>query len=264
MTPENKNSLLLYNGSNILLDETKDGQIAIQENTIVTKRGSQIVYTTTGNSAALYYNVLSTARSGQYEVVLPDGSQVWLNSASAIRFPASFSGKERSVELMGEAWFDVRHADKIPFVIHSGNITTSVMGTAFNIKAYPGERVMTVSVQRGRVKVQSGDRLLATLEKGRQVKVTAEAGNFQSEIDTASIAGWKKGNLYYKDERFVNIVADLQRVFNDSIQIRNASLKNVITTASVNKSIGIRKVLDIICRITDARFSENNGIYIIE
>ena len=264
MTPENKNSLLLYNGSNILLDETKDGQIAIQENTIVTKRGSQIVYTTTDNSAALYYNVLSTARSGQYEVVLPDGSQVWLNSASAIRFPASFSGKERSVELMGEAWFDVRHADKIPFVIHSGNITTSVMGTAFNIKAYPGERVMTVSVQRGRVKVQSGDRLLATLEKGRQVKVTAEAGNFQSEIDTASIAGWKKGNLYYKDERFVNIVADLQRVFNDSIQIRNASLKNVITTASVNKSIGIRKVLDIICRITDARFSENNGIYIIE
>lgn len=264
MTEVNKNSLLLYDGSNILLDEIKNGQIAKQENTIVTKKDSQIIYTATGNSNATFYNVMSTARSGQYEVVLPDGSRVWLNSASAIRFPATFSGKERSVELMGEAWFDVQHAGKIPFVIHSGNITTSVMGTAFNIKAYPGERATTVAVQRGKVKVETGNRLLATLERGRQVKVMADAGSFQSDIDTANIAGWKKGNLYYKDERFANIIADLQRVFNDSIQIKNASLKDIITTASVNKSTGIRKALDIVCRITDARLSENKGIFIIE
>jgi transmembrane sensor len=264
VTPANKNELLLSDGSRILLDEVKNGKIAQQEKTTITKQDSQIIYTTTGNGTDTYYNVMSTARSGQYEVVLPDGSRVWLNSASAIRFPASFTGKERSVELSGEAWFDVQHADKIPFVIHSGNITTLVMGTAFNIKAYPGEQALTVSVQRGKVNVQNGDRLLASLEKGRQVKVLSNDSSFQSAIDTTNIAGWKKGNLYYKDERLADVIADLQRVFNVSIQIKNAELKEVVTTASVNKNAGIRKILDIICRFTDARLSENNGIFIIE
>jgi transmembrane sensor len=264
VTPVYKNSLLLADGSRIWLDEVNNGKIATLEGTTITKLDSQIIYTTTGNSGKIDYNMLSTARSGQYEVVLPDGSHVWLNAASTIRFPASFTGKERSVELLGEAWFDVQHADKIPFVIHSGNLTTSVMGTAFDIKAYPGEQSMTVAVQRGRVKVQSGNRLLATLEKGRQVKVMASASSIQSSIDTAIIAGWKKGNLYYKDERLADIVADLQRVFNASIQINRASLKEEITTVSFNKNTGLTKALAIICRITDARFSENNGTYIIE
>jgi transmembrane sensor len=264
VTPVNKNELLLSDGSRILLDEVKNGEIARQEKTIITKQDSQITYTTTGNGAETYYNIMSTARSGQYEVVLPDGSRVWLNSVSAIRFPASFSGKERSVELSGEAWFDVQHADKIPFVIHSGNITTSVMGTAFNIKAYPGEKAMTISVQRGKVTVQRGDRLLAILEKGRQVKVLANDSSFQSVIDTTIIAGWKKGNLYYKDERLADVIVDLQRVFKDSIQIKDASLEELVTTASLNKKDGLRKILEIICRVTESRLSENNGIFIIE
>ncbi|MFL5747119.1 MAG: FecR family protein [Niastella sp.] len=264
VTPVNKNSLLLADGSHIWLDEVNNGKIATLEGTTITKKDSQIIYTTTSNSRETYYNVVSTARSGQYEVVLPDGSHVWLNAASAIRFPASFTGKERSVELLGEAWFDVQHADKIPFIIHSGNMVTSVMGTAFDIKAYPGERSMIVAVQRGKVKVQSGNQLLATLEKGRQVKVTTNTSPIQSNIDPAIIAGWRKGDLYYKDERLADITADLQRVFNASIQIKKASLKEEITTVSFNKNTGLAKALAIICRITDARFSVNNGIYIIE
>ena len=260
----NKSSLLLADGSRIWLDEVNNGKIATLEGSTITKKDSQIVYTTTDNSSNIYYNVVSTARSRQYEVILPDGSYVWLNAASAIRFPASFSNKERSVELLGEAWFDVQHADKVPFVIHSGNLTTSVMGTAFDIKAYPGEQSMTVAVQRGKVKVQSGNNLLATLEKGQQVKVTANAGAVQSNIDTAIIAGWKRGDLYYKDERLIDIITDLQRVFNASIQIKKASLKEEITTVSFNKNTGLAKALAIICRITDASFSVNNGIYTIE
>lgn len=264
VTPLNKNSLLFADGSRIWLDEVNNGKIATVEGTTITKQDSQIVYTTTSNNNNIYYNVVSTARSRQYEVVLPDGSHVWLNAASAIRFPASFTNKERSVELLGEAWFDVQHADKVPFVIHSGNFTTSVMGTAFDIKAYPGEQSMTVAVQRGKVKIQSGNSLLATLEKGQQVKVAANASAVQSNIDTAIIAGWKRGDLYYKDERLTDIITDLQRVFNASIQIKRASLKEEITTVSFNKNTGLAKALAIICRITDARFSVNNGIYTIE
>jgi ferric-dicitrate binding protein FerR (iron transport regulator) len=201
--------------------------------------------------------------SEQKELVLPDGSRVWLNAASSIRYPDTFSSKERSVELTGEAWFDVTHADKIPFLIHSGAIITRVMGTAFDIKAYPGQKSMIVSVQRGKVQVLASNHLLAILEKGRQARIT-EMNCQVRTIDTTSVAAWKQGNLYYKDETLGDIVADLQRVFKDSIQVNNHSLKEVVTTAAFNRDIGVQRALDILCRINDARLTKKNGIYIIE
>ena len=210
-----------------------------------------------------HYQEISTARNNQKKVILPDGSQVWLNAASSIRYPDSFSSQERSVELTGEAWFDVQHADKVPFIIHTGDITTRVIGTAFNIKAYPGQKHTIISVQRGKVRVLAGDKILATLEKGRQVRITDTVCELMA-IDTTSIAAWKQGNLYYKDEPLGDIIADLQRVFNDSIQIRNDSLKSVVTTAAFNKNIGLHNALNILCRITDGRLSKKNGIHIIE
>ena len=224
-------------------------------------RGTSLATTQTQST----FKIVSTGPGKQQEVVLPDGSQVWLNGGSSIRYPASFSDKERLVELTGEAWFDVQHADKIPFVIHSGAITTTVMGTAFDVRAYPDQQTMEVAVQRGKVKVQSGNTLLATLEKGQLVKVSADGhSSLRDIIDISYIAGWKQGNLYYKDEMLGDIIADLQRVFNASIQIKRASLKQVVTTASFNKNTDLRKALEVICRINDARLVENNGTFIIE
>lgn len=264
VTPVSKNMLILADGSQVLLDETPDGRIAVQGKTIITKHDKQIIYNAGEVNAAIAYNVLSTAPGSNYKLLLPDGSHVWLNAASSVRFPVAFTNIERPVELSGEAWFDVQHADKIPFTIQSGSITTSVMGTAFDIKAYPGQRTMMVSVQRGKVKVQTGNKILATLQKGRQVRINSDANGTQRDIDTAAVAAWKQGNLYYKDEMLADIVADLHRVFNSSIQIQRASLKEVSTTASFNKDIGIQKALQILCQITDARLSEKNGIYFIE
>jgi transmembrane sensor len=210
-----------------------------------------------------YRNVIATAPGEQKEVTLPDGSHIWLNGASTLRYPDSFSGNTRSVELIGEAWFDVQHADKIPFIISTGELFTQVMGTSFDIKAYPAQKTMTVSVQRGKVGVHRGPQTLAILEKGRQVRITGTNTELR-EIDTANVAAWKQGNLYYKDEMLAEIIADLQRVFKDSIQIKNNSLKEVVTTAAFNKNIGLSNALDILCRITDGKLSKKNGIYIIE
>ena len=264
VTPVNKNILILADGSKVFPDEMPNGRIAVQGQTIITKHDKQIIYNAGEANATIAYNVLSTTPGSNYELFLPDGSHVWLNAASSVRFPAAFTGNERPVELSGEAWFDVQHADKIPFTIQSGDITTSVMGTAFDIKAYSGQQSMMVSVQRGKVKVQTGNKILAMLEKGRQVRINSDASITQKNIDPAAVAAWKQGNLYYKDEILADIVADLQRVFNNSIQIQRASLKAVSTTASFNKDIGIQKALEILCHITDAGLSKKNGIYIIE
>lgn len=264
ITPVNKNMLVLTDGTRVLLDEVKNGPIATQGNITITKQDKRITYTATDPDDAIGYQVISTARSSDYEIVLTDGSHVWLNAASSIRFPTSFSRHERTVELSGEAWFDVQHAEKVPFLIHSGQLTTSVLGTAFDIKAYPGEKNMSVSVQRGKVKVQAGNKILATLEKGQQVKVTSDTLIRQQRIDTAAIAGWKQGDLIYKDETLEDIVADLQRVFKDSIIIKNAALKDVMTTGVFNKHMDIQQVLELICKVIDSRLSKKDGIFIIE
>lgn len=234
---------------------------------IILLAGTAVFYlmnTSTDKNGSTNYKIISTARGQTQEVVLPDGSHVWLNAASSLRFPASFSSSERLVELTGEAFFDVEHADKIPFHIHSGGITTSVLGTAFDINAYPGQQALFVTVKRGLVKVQKGNTLLATLQKGEQVKITGNSNARLISVDTLSIAGWLEGDLYYKDEVLADIITDLQRVFNEPIQINNASLNEVRTTVSFNKEIGIQKALEIICRITDSRLSKKDGVYIIE
>ena len=223
-------------------------------------RNSSVAITGTSST----FKIASTSAGKQQELVLPDGSHVWLNGGSSLRYPASFSDKERTVELHGEAWFDVQHADKIPFVIHSGAITTTVMGTAFDVRAYPDQQTMVVAVQRGKVKVQSGNALLATLQKGQLVKIKADGHAAVDTIDISYIAAWKQGDLYYKDEMLGDIIADLQRVYNTPIEIKRASLKQVITTASFNKNTDLRKALEVICRINNARLFEKNGTFIIE
>jgi ferric-dicitrate binding protein FerR (iron transport regulator) len=214
--------------------------------------------------AVIRDSMVSTARGELREVILPDGSHIWLNSSSSIRWAVPFDEKERSVELSGEAFFDVRHADEIPFLIHSGAVTTSVLGTSFDVTAYPYQKNMTVSVKSGKVKVQAGDKVLAILEKGRQVRVGIDTIPYQKNIDTPAIAAWRTGNLVYKDETLEDIAADLQRVFNDSVEIKNVSLKGTMITLSLDKRMGIRGALGMICRTTDSRLSSKDGIFTIE
>jgi transmembrane sensor len=264
ITPVTKNVLTLSDGSQIWLDEVKNGPIAKLGHTTITRQDNRIIYTTTEPDDAAGYHVISTARGSVYEVVLTDGSHIWLNAASSIRFPTVFSGPERLVNLSGQAWFDVQHADKLPFLVHSGSFTTSVLGTAFDIKDYPGEENQIVSVQRGKVKVQAGANVLATLEKGQQVKVSSDTIAHQQPVDTLAIAGWKQGNLVYTDEPLEAIVADLQRVFNNSIVIKNTALKGIRTAGVFNKRTGLQQTLEIICNITDSHLSKKNGVFIIE
>jgi ferric-dicitrate binding protein FerR (iron transport regulator) len=264
ITPVTKNVLTLPGLSKIWLDEVNNGPIAKLGHTTITKQDNRITYTSTDPDDAAGYQVISTAPGSAYEVVLTDGSRIWLNAASSIRFPTAFSGPERMVDLCGQAWFDVQHADKVPFLVHSRSLTTTVLGTAFDIKDYSGEKDRTVSVQRGKVKVQTGGKVLATLEKGQQVKLSPGNIVHQQPIDTLAIAAWKQGNLVYTDETLEAIVADLQRVFNNPIIIKNAALKDVKTAGVFNKRTGLQQTLEIICNITDSHLSKKNGVFIIE
>jgi len=207
----------------------------------------------------------TTERSEYKYVLLPDSTQVWLNASSTLEFPDHFNAGKREVNLSGEAYFDVKHADKTPFIIHTGHISTTVLGTAFNIKAYPDRKNIIVSVSRGKVKVSYNDALVATLTRGQQVKVTSEYNtSVEKKIAPAEVAAWQKGNMSYEDEALEDIIADLERLYNVNIRIDNASIRSLKVSTSFRREIGIEQALQVLCKLTDTVLKQADGWYTIQ
>lgn len=218
-----------------------------------------------GSPATLSFTKKSTDRSESKYILLEDSTSVWLNAASALEFPDHFDAKKREVFLTGEAYFDVKHADRIPFVIHTGEVSTTVLGTAFNIKAYPGAKNITVSVSRGKVKVSRNDGWTTTLTMGQQVKVEEEMKKaIEKTISTAEVAPWHQGNIVYEDETFEDIIADMQRVYNVNILIGDPALRGQKISTSFKKEIGVDQALQVLSRVTDTELKYVNGNYLIQ
>jgi transmembrane sensor len=206
----------------------------------------------------------STEKAEYKFILLPDSTQVWLNAGSTLDYPEHFDNTIREVTLTGEAYFDVKHAEEHPFIIHTGQINTTVLGTAFNINAYADRSNIEVSVSRGKVKVSRGNQLIATLVKGQAVKVspTGDTGQ-QKVLTTNSVAAWQQGNMMYDDETLGDIIADLQRVYNVKIRVDNKLMALRVST-SFHRELGIGHALEILCKLTDTQLIQQNGIYIIQ
>jgi len=206
-----------------------------------------------------------TGRSEYRYMLLPDSTQVWLNAASTLEYPQQFAAAKREVYLTGEAYFDVKHADKQPFLIHTGKVTTMVLGTAFNINAYPGRENIIVSVSRGKVRVNYNDKEMAVLTQGQQVKVSNTSNRVvQKKQAIAEAAPWQQGNLQYDDESIRDIVADLERNYDVTIRVQNESLANERITTSFRREIGIENALKVLCNLTDTRLTLENNMYVIQ
>jgi len=208
----------------------------------------------------------STNRSEYKFILLEDSTSVWLNAASSLSFPDHFGQDKREVYLTGEAYFDVKHADKIPFIIHTGKVATTVLGTAFNIKAYPGEKNITISVSRGSVRVNRPDSWIATLTRGQQVKVHEEEVEpaLERTVPLSEIAAWQQGIIVYDDETLSSIIADLQRVYNVNITLADKALEDLRISTSFKKDIGVEQALQVLCKLTDTELKSVYGNYVIK
>lgn len=218
------------------------------------------------NSAHKSYIKKITQRSEYKYLLLPDSTQVWLNAASTLEYPKYNDTGLREVFLIGEAYFDVKHSDKQPFVIRTNKVVTvRVMGTAFNIKAYTDRDNVLVSVSRGEVRVDYNDKEVAILTEGEQVKVS----NTDSMIveKKAAISGpvpWQQGSAVYDDEELNDIIADLERIYDVKIKIEKESVRRVKISTSFKSEIGIEQALLVLCRLTDTELKVKNGAFIIQ
>jgi ferric-dicitrate binding protein FerR (iron transport regulator) len=221
--------LELADGSKIVLDNASNGALAQQGLTKVIKLdngqlayhvGKKGVETTGAISEAIRYNTISTPRGGQYQVVLPDGSKVWLNAVSSLRFPTSFTGgKERRVELTGEAYFDVTKNASMPFrVVTMGELATrqpleiEVMGTEFDLMAYADEDRQKVTLINGAVKASSGKEQL-TLKPNQQASLDKKSTglNLTSISNIEETTAWKDGYFQFQDASIESIMRQATR-----------------------------------------------------
>jgi ferric-dicitrate binding protein FerR (iron transport regulator) len=160
------------------------------------------------------YNLLSTPRSGQYQLVLADGSRVWLNNVSSLRFPTTFTGKERVVELSGEAYFEVAKDAARPFIVKIGKESVEVLGTSFNIMAYPEEGGTQTTLVNGAVRVKTSGNTVE-LQRDEQARVNANGGlTVLRHVNAEDIASWRNGFFYFGRASFEAIMRQLARWYN--------------------------------------------------
>lgn len=267
----NKATLMLADGSKIVLDDAKRGMIARQTDVEISKtKNGQLVYSAEGSVLApdqqpatdiVPTNMITTPRGGQYSVVLPDGTKVWLNAASSLRYPTAFPGTERRVELTGEAYFEVAKNAAKPFFVKTASQTVEVLGTHFNINSYADEKITKTTLLEGSVRVtgNAGQQGLK-LKPGQQATATEKEIRMVSDPDIDEAMAWKEGKFMFRDADLQTIMRQLSRWYDVDVEYqgevitrhyrgrvsRNVPVSQVfqiLKTSGVNFTINGRKII---------------------
>jgi transmembrane sensor len=220
---------------------------------------------TTANVTAV--KETTTNKSPGHQLInLPDGSIVILNAGSKLDYPASFKGKNREVHLTGEAYFDIRHVPSQPFVVHAGGIATKVLGTAFNIKAYPVDNTISVTVAHGKVEVTHAGKTLGVLKKNQQLVVDKIAQQHQQhEVNAATVSAWKQNDFIMEDRTFAEAARLIADRFHVTIELDNPGLANCRFTATFLNNASLEQVLTVLCDLNNVSFSKKEeNIYVIK
>ncbi|GAB3927442.1 FecR family protein [Mucilaginibacter myungsuensis] len=263
----NKAILTLANGQTISLDDTQKGNVNKQGNLAISRSGNGIVINHDGDketeAAALALNTISIPRGGKYNITLPDGTQVWLNSASSLTFPTAFIGNERKVTLTGEAYFEVAKNKAKPFKIDvNGKQTVEVLGTHFNINAYSDERSIRTTLIEGSVKVNHGSG--STLIKPGQMAVNNLKDRVTvREADVDEVMAWKNDNFIFNNENITSIMKKVSRWYDVDVMYKG-DMSDVNFDGNYQRSKGLDDLLTNIELVNKVRFvTEGRRITVI-
>ncbi|WP_374163667.1 FecR family protein [Arcticibacter sp. MXS-1] len=216
--------LTLSNGSVIQIDKAENGLLASEGKTLVKKTADgHLVYEAGGtenDGAALVLNTISIPRAGQYSLRLPDGTLVWLNSETVLVFPSAFTSKERKVQLKGEGYFEVAKDASRPFIVETEEASVEVLGTHFNVRAYPTDNAVFATLLEGRVKVDNSreSRLLSPGEQG--IASSSDSRISVSAVRVNDAVAWKNGLFVFRDNTVREIMEQVARWYNVDVEYR--------------------------------------------
>ncbi len=260
----NKAVLTLSDGSQIELDDMANGEIAKESGVKITKTADgRILYTVREGLSHVKpaFNTISTPKGGQYQIALPDGTMVWLNAASSLKYPSSFTGKDRLVTLIGEGYFEVAKDKKRPFKVETAQQEVEVLGTHFNINAYDDEDGVKTTLIEGSVKVKLPSNKSAVLKPGEQSLVLN--GIQVNQVDANSAIDWKQGLFWFNDESIYSIMRQFSRWYNIEVEYRG-DVSNVRFGGQVSRMKNLSQVLRIMELTKSVQFRvEGNKIIVM-
>jgi len=211
--------LIMADGTTLVLDSIQNGKIQ-QGSATISKQDGMLVYDGKMHANAampVTYNTLTTPRGGQYQVVLPDGSKVWLNASSSLRFPTAFTAKERNVDLTGEAYFEIAKNKEKPFHVNVNGMQVEVLGTHFNINAYADENSIKTSLLEGSVKIKRGN-MSGLLKPGQQGILEDNNNDLKiNRADMDEVVAWKNGLFQFDGAGIKTIMLEISRWYNMEI-----------------------------------------------
>lgn len=255
--PNGNNAILtLDDGSTVVLDSARNGMLSQQGNARVSKASAgRLVYQPVNQETSrILFNTVSTRRGGQYQITLPDGTRVWLNTLSKLRFPTAFAGQERVVELAGEAYFEVEKNNKMPFRVHvltavDKGMDVRVLGTSFDVMAYENESEIRTTLLEGAVKVVGNDQS-SVLTPGQQAKMDRQGAlELDAHADVELAMAWKNGFTSFKSADIRSIMRQVERWYDIDVvyegdvsgrtfsggMSRDANLSEIIRLLEVSK-----------------------------
>jgi ferric-dicitrate binding protein FerR (iron transport regulator) len=258
-----KATLILADGSKIVLDTATNGKLADQGATSVTNHEGQLLYDQNGATSETLYNILSTAKGQVYQTTLADGSRVWLNSGSSLKYPVAFSGNTRLVTVTGEAYFEVAHNAAMPFVVKMNDLEVQVLGTHFDANSYGDNNQAEVTLLKGVVKV-SLDGKFKLLSPGQQAQVT-HSGEIKlvKEANLDQVMAWKEGRFYFDHVNITTIAKQLERWYDIQVVFEGQAPTNTFT-GEMQRNLNLSAVLDLLKKIGGHFRIDNNRLIITE
>ena len=248
--------LTTSDGKAIILDSMPNGLLTQQGNTDVKKLGGLLEYKAPASfirDTVISYNTVSTPRGGQYQIVLSDGSKVWLNAASSIRFPTAFSGSLREVELTGEAYFEVAKNKEKPFQVKVRDMKIAVLGTHFNVKAYEDEAETKTSLLEGSVKIIQGKEV-GLLKPGQQAVINFKDDKVKiATADMVEVIAWKNGLFRFEGANIETIMREIGRWYDVEI-VYAGKVPMRRFEGKINRNAGLSEVLRIL-ELSNVKFS---------
>jgi transmembrane sensor len=255
--------LTLADGSKLLLDSLGNGVVTTQGKTTVLIRNGQLVYNASAKQNEVLYNTMTTPKGRQYQLVLPDGSQVWLNAASSITYPTVFAGKDRTVTITGEAYFEVAKDKSKPFHVKVNEIEVEVLGTHFNINSYADEAGIKTTLLEGSVKVISGAttavaassdrqhkssgtddfRQSIVIKPGQQAIANSQQLSVVNDADIDQVMAWKNGMFNFSKVSLQEVMRQISRWYDVEIEYQG-TIQPKKFGGEIQRDLNLSEVLD--------------------
>ena len=261
--------LTLASGEQVNLEEWCRDSLW-KDGTLIRKRKGELTYEQKAGDMQqeeMLFNTITIPRSGEYKLVLSDGTKVWLNSASKLKYPVAFTGGQRKVFLEGEAYFKVAKNEKQPFVVKTENMDVRVLGTEFNLSAYSDQEKITTTLEEGSLKILPDDPSVAPciLSPNEQLVYIPSRG----KVDVRQVVGsdysaWKEGGLLFNNDSFEDILKTLERVYNVKVHLRTSAYHSNRLTIHFNKNESLVNIMMLLKEIVPGLEYQikEDGVYI--